>query len=479
MSDRVVTTGLRAALTVALAFGQAAAVGPARGEDAPLGPPDFAVGRSLRVDGAHALHSASLDFDVYRTSVEPDLADLRVFDGAGEPLPHAIRHAVPTPIPEARLEPVPVLFLDPDPADEASAGGYRIDAEVSPSGAILHLGAEAPPRLPGPATTGAWLVDASALESETIVALALDLALAPSAGNFIGYLRVAASDDLTHFRTVVRRAAVARFERSGHQIERLELELPATRARYLKLTLVEGILPADLQSVTARLASLPASPALQHTRVEGEPVEGEPGAFVYDVGAHLPVERIDVVPGEPNTLLEVRIETGDEPEGPWTRRYTGLVYRLESGDTLRSDPIPWRRGHRYVRLVASPKGGGQQRAAPTIDLGWRPGQLLFVARGEGPYVLAVGKRGAKSVAFRADELVRIAGEEARRLDDATTALGPPIALAGDAAFEEPREPVSWRRIGLWGVLVVAVGVVLALSARLIRKDRITRDRSAA
>ena len=154
------------------------------------------------------------------------------------------------------------------------------------------------------------------------------------------------------------------------------------------------------------------------------------------------------------------------------------MYRLESGDTLRSDPIPWRRGHRYVRLVVSPKGGGQQRAAPVIDLGWRPGQLLFVARDEGPHVLAVGKRGAQSVAFRADELVRIAGEEARRLDDATVALGPPFALAGDAAFEEPREPVSWRRIGLWAVLVVAVGIVLALSARLIRKDRIARDRSA-
>jgi hypothetical protein len=453
-----------AASLLACGLAQSGAAAP---EAEPLRAEDFAIGRTISTDTSEALQSVILDLDVYRKSVEPELADLRVFNAAGEAVPHAIRHFIPAPDPEPVIEPLPVFLLGPVAPSPADATGYSIDAEVSESGAILRLHSTRRPLL-GPATSGSWLVDASTLAGESIVGLELELA--PSAGDFIGYLRISASDDLVRFRTRTQRAAVARLTHGGHGIERLDLPLPSTRAKYLKLELIEGVLAADIRGVGARLATGPAPAERHRTRVDGHAVDAEPGHYVYDLGAHPPIDRIDILLDEPNTLLEVVIESAPERSGPWSLRHTGLVYQLEHDGSLRSPAIVWRGGdHRYLRLRIAPKGGGHLIVAPEIELAWRPEQLLFITRGQPPFRLAYGKRGAPEAAFSAARLVGIAGTEAHSLDEASATIGSPHSLAGEAAFEEPSVPIHWRQVGLWAVLLVAVGVVLTLSVRLLKQ----------
>lgn len=437
-------------------------------EESPLRAGDFAMGRLIETGSTRALQSVELDLAVYEGSVEPGLADLRVFNARGDTVPHAIRRAPSAPAPEARIEPLPVFRIGGAEAVPPSApvGGFEIDAEISEGGAILRLRGPAPSR-PGPAQHGAWLVDASGLGGAPVVGLELDLA--PSAGDFVAYWRVEGSDDLTHFAPLVSRAALARFARGGHEIERFDLKLPATRARYLRLTLIEGVLPAELTEVSARIATPPGPPKRQHLRLPGESVPGEPGTFVYTLPGDLPVERIDVLPGEPNTLLDIQLDSARDPGGPWRRRHSGLVYRLDHGGTLRSGPIAWGIGEeRHLRVTVSPKGGGDRQATPEIDLSWRPAQLLFVARGDAPYTLVYGRRGAPDTAFDANRIVRLAGDEGARLDDATATLGPPMVLAGDRAYEAPPKPVAWRQLALWAVLLMTVATVLGMSFRLLR-----------
>jgi len=45
-----------------------------------------------------------------------------------------------------------------------------------------------------------------------------------------------------------------------------------------------------------------------------------------------------------------------------------------------------------------------------------------------------------------------------------------VFLAGDAALTRAT-PIPWRSYGLWGLLIVIVGVVLGLSLRLLRAVR--------
>jgi hypothetical protein len=44
-------------------------------------------------------------------------------------------------------------------------------------------------------------------------------------------------------------------------------------------------------------------------------------------------------------------------------------------------------------------------------------------------------------------------------------------MAEPSVLEVPEEPTSMRTIVLWAVLVLSVGVVLAMSARLVRQMR--------
>ena len=76
----------RAALLVGLALAPAA---PAE-DEAPLAPEDFAHGRLLVTTGDAPLQTLLVDLPIYRGSIGLRLADVRVMNGAGEPLRGAV-----------------------------------------------------------------------------------------------------------------------------------------------------------------------------------------------------------------------------------------------------------------------------------------------------------------------------------------------------------------------------------------------------
>ncbi len=62
---------------------------PSMGKD--YVPENFAHGYVLKVDGKGAIYTVELPEDVYATVTRTDLGDVRVFNGAGEVVPHTIR----------------------------------------------------------------------------------------------------------------------------------------------------------------------------------------------------------------------------------------------------------------------------------------------------------------------------------------------------------------------------------------------------
>ena len=89
----------------------AALAAPATAE--PLASSDFAYGRAVEATSAAPLQTLLLDLPIYRGAVGPSLADLRVFNGAGEVVPHAIRALVDPRAQQGDLVDVP-LFRVPE-----------------------------------------------------------------------------------------------------------------------------------------------------------------------------------------------------------------------------------------------------------------------------------------------------------------------------------------------------------------------------
>jgi hypothetical protein len=438
---------------------------------------DFAIGRKLIAEESTPLQFVFLDFDVYRRSVEPRLEDLRVFDALGEPVPYAIRRRLPEEASISPSLPVPIFRLDPS-ADRSSGpsgfegGDYRIDAELSPSGAVVSIhrdgqpSSKRPPRTPSQATEAiGWLLDTSAFERSVS---RLDLDLSDAADDFVRRLRLERSDDLSQWRIVDAKIAVARLEHEGHRIERTSFEIPETRARYLRLTPIDGPLPFELAAVRATLTPGKSQPRRVEVRLEGRADPENPDVIHFDLEGLPPIETVQVLLLGMNTIVEGTLESADRPEGPWRVRERGVFYLFDREGVLCNPRVTWKgSGDRYLRFVVSSRGGGLRNRTPQLEIAWEPEQLLYLDRAGGESTLAVGRAGAVDGSFAARDLLRMSGLSSRDLTRATAHLGPEFTLAGDSVLEVAT-PLPWRTMGLWALLLMIVGIVLGLSFRLMR-----------
>jgi hypothetical protein len=441
------------------------------GEDEPLfGPNDFAFGRSLIAERPGSLQSVLLDFDVYRRSVEPGLADLRVFDGDGQPLPYAIRRRLPGTKATSRFVRVPIFRLDAKPDRSISIGAttnasdYRIDAELTDSGAVvsIHRGDERGTDAGPPA---GWLLDASGLDGAVVK---LDFTFAEGGGDFVSRLRLESSGDLARWRPVDTQLALARLEQNGHRIERTSFDIPKTKARYLRVTPIAAAPPVELNEVRAELARKKPSRRRFSQRLDGRVDPDDPSVVLFDLGASPPIETVQVRLDQMNSIVEGRLESATQPEGPWRVRQRGVFYRFNRGGELRNPKASWNASRdRYLRFVTSSRGGGLQGETPTLEVVWQPEQLLYLERDAGGSMLAIGRAGTPDGSFDASDLLRMGKSAADDHTQVSVRLGPEMTLAGRSVLELETPP-PWRTYGLWALLLAIVGTVLALSFRLMR-----------
>jgi Protein of unknown function (DUF3999) len=472
---------------------------PAFAADPALAPTDFAWGRTVEMQRAGALQTLLLDLPVYRGSIGPELADLRVWNAAGEGVPHAIRALVDPSEQEGALVSVPLFRVPEESALARAAASARASGAV-PATVVVHaaqagdvaieIASDGAIRRVGPdAATGgearppsAYLVDLSQLERPVV---GLELALAATPAECVAPLRVDASDDLQALDPVNLRAVIVRLDQAGQHIERSGIPLSGVKRRYLLLS-AAGPLPVEVTAVRARLAPVVEPPPRQRERIEGQVSRSEPKAsedhpvggrteFVFDLGGAIPVDRVQVDLPAANTVIEADLFSASEASGPWLHHYSGVLYQLDHPDgALRNEEIvvpPIRR--RYFKLAVAEKGGGLGGGTPALEVAWMPEQLLFVARGAGPFSIGYGRAQAEGSRFDAAELIRSAlppdADPRREIPRETARLGLQRAVGNPSVLEPRAEPIPPRTIALWGVLVGSVLVVLALSMRLLRR----------
>jgi hypothetical protein len=308
---------------------------------------DFAHGREIELGISGPLQTLLLDLPIYRGTVEPRLADLRVFNAAGEAVPHAIRSlARPQSRPDDFAQ-LPLFRLPEIDEGEPDSSGmnvathgeeriYSIDAEISENGAVVRIISKRPlpddagdaqsPAAPEAALPAGYLIDASQLE-RAVVGLELELGGDPL--EFVVPLRIEGSGDLVRFQSLGGRAALARLDQSGHRIEISRVDFPPSRYRYLKLTWPRAKLPVEIEAVRARLAPETQPPTRDSARIPGQPVPDQADTFLFDLGGKVPVDRVQLDLPQANTLVAAQLFSGPTDAGPWSRRYSGVLYALE------------------------------------------------------------------------------------------------------------------------------------------------------
>ncbi len=386
-------------------------------------PADFASGAALTPSGGDALQRFALPPEAYRDA-RRDLADVRVFNGRGEPVPIAWAAGHETAREAPRLVELRPFAVTGHGAEIASAAQVTVRTE---DGTLVAVHGKRAVRQAVPV---AWLLDASQVK-EPLGALVLDWDARP--GSEVVRVTVEASDDLQAWRHVGA-ASLVRLAQGGHQLEQPRVALFASKAHYYRVTWSGAAFA--LRGAQGEIVRAMQAPERAVARMQGT-AGPKAGEFTYDLGARLPVESVRVVPAEPNSVAAFTLLARDTTGGDWRAVRTAVFYRLtRDGVEVESGPVEiGRTPAREWMVRVDPQSGGIGAAPPVLEARWRRDEVVFVARGEAPFRLAFGDPDAKPAWVSVASLVPgyKRGDEAKLSEAAVGARavgqGPHVGLA--------------------------------------------------
>lgn len=426
-------------------------------------PADFAAQVPLSVSGSGPWYRLELPLSVQLQARQTDLSDLRVFNAAGEPQAYALARESAQTRDDGRLNTVKwfPLYNSADATERAPS--VRVQStttgtlvEVQPS-SQLEAGEE---------VLRGWLLDASAIKAP-LQQLILDWT---SERDGFQRFSIEASDDLQHWQPWGE-GQVARLTFSDERIEQHEVALPGQSARYLRLlwdspNAAPTLTSAQLKSSDPQNLPLPLvwSPALAGGSAKA-------GEYTWQLPMGLNVERVQVELKQTNSLAPVTLSGRRETSLPWQPLSSGLLYRLTQNgqDVVQNELQLYGQTVQQLKLTVDERGGGLGEHAPSIKYAVRATQVVFLARGDGPYSLALGNPTVRTANLPLTTLIPDFKPEKLATLGKATVQGDAVATQTTTATTAAVAETNWKKIGLWAVLLLSVLFLAAMAFSLLRK----------
>ncbi len=429
--------------------------------------PPFANSAPLALEGKGAVYALTLPEAAYRGIARRDLGDLRVLNGAGEVVPYALERVAPKEKTAGSV--LGLAFFPLTVAPGKAIEDLTLRVERRPDGTVSAVVTPGARRTPERRVAG-YLIDASAANAP-MRELRFDWPAGPD-GTALD-ARIEASDDLRSWRTVAAGPLLV-LRRGETTLERRAIELPALRAKYLRLTWRPGQEDPKLGGVTAQFVDAATDTARAWLRVQGS-AGAKSGEYLFELPPALPVDRLRLVLPQENTVVSAAFSTQERAGGPERALASAVLYRMEHGGQklVNSDlHVPATAEKRWV-LRVDPRGGGLGSGMPELHAGWLPHRLLFVARGEPPFKLVFGNPKAVAGAMPPHSLLPGAAANkpiealAAKLGEVTTRELPAVTPVGTARgyFEQ----MDRKKLWLWGSMLLAVLVIAGMAWRLMRE----------
>ena len=422
-------------------------------------PADFTTQVPLSVSGEGPWYRLDLPLNVQLKARQTNLSDVRVFNAAGQVQAYAMAREPAQTRENRTLTDVKwfPLYNSADSTEHAPS----VRVQSSANGALVEVQTSIQLEA-GEEVLRGWLLDASAIKAP-LQQLVLDWT---SERDGFQQFSIEASDDLQHWQSWGK-GQVARLTFADERVEQHEVALPGQSARYLRLLwsspqLAPVLTSAQLESASSR--SLPLS------LVWSQPLAGssvKTGEYTWQLPMGLNVERLQVELSQPNSLAPVTLYGRRESSLPWQPLGSGLLYRLTQNgqDVVQNELLLPGQTVQQLKLFVDERGGGLGAEAPTVKYAVRPTQLVFLARGPGPYTLALGNATVKAASLPLSTLIPdYSAQKLATLGKATVEGEGMVTPASTVTTG-----TNWKKFGLWGVLLLSVLFLAAMAVSLLRK----------
>ncbi len=445
-------------------------------------PSDFAYGIPLSLQEGGAVYRFTLPLEVYETVTRDDLADIRIFNGAGMEVPHVLKQPKTKDMNTEISKALPFFPLY-SKKDGSEKNGLSVRIEKGKDGAIIDVRSDDAERNPERKISG-YLLDAG---GEKNPIRELDITLHTKEENFIATVSVQSSEDLSHWQIIVPRATLARMQYGGHEINIKRIQLPVQVFKYLQISWPAGHDGIEVKKILAVEGGREPERKRTWTAITGKIGADEPkagaskkglAAFEYDSASRFTIDRVRFRFSEKNSLVKVALFSKSDDKANWSIRQSGILYDLHFDNIhLVQNTLPVSlTSDRYWRVETAENTYGNTEYIPVVELGWLPHELVFVARGDGPFMLAYGSarlEESNSNDSSPEFLTKIINDNGEKLIKEAALLSKTLLGGPNQLVPEP-PPLPWKKWLLWGVLVIGVGIVALMALNLVKAMKTVR-----
>jgi hypothetical protein len=315
---------------------------------------------------------------VYRAVRRQDLGDIRVFNAAGEALPMAR-------LVRKRTERIfgAQVALTPLPTATVESGNGSAKLSINQRGGETRVEVDVGRGVSAATAPTRFLADTEGF-GRAIHAISVPLA---ADSLFEGRLRVETSRNLAEWRDLASSEPVLAVGTGDARFERTRIEFSGRAERYLRLSWL-GDPPAPALAALELVHREQSGPLKRQWL---DLVGTAAGDHINYVAPGLfPIDQFRLLPVDGNDVVSAQVLSRSGVTARWQLQAQSVGYRLQREASVREGPpvtIPLTRDPLWRVSPARPETAG---AASRLQLGWVPEEIVFVARGAGPYLLAVG-----------------------------------------------------------------------------------------
>jgi hypothetical protein len=442
-------------------------------------PQDYTHILPLTTSARQGVLQLRLPKDVYLYARSPMLDDLRVFDASGAPQPFALR----APSAESRISqrdrPLTIF-----PLSSTAGAASRLDLDVSTTTDGKLVSVKLKPEAGGSTTATpqlAALVLDLGKDAASAPIDALRFTLPSGTQEYSAQVWLETSNDMKQWDTVGATELNWLVNKDAQTLANDRLSFDARSFRYARLSWRSGT-PLQFASITAE-QPLQTSTAPPADQLLIQPTAGkQPQDLLYATPPAIAPSKAGLQFSDNNAVLAgtlgiYRELPARQPGQGAAWRFDPLVsatfYRIMQGDQVRSSgdvDVPPVHATQWVLRTGAPS-----TLKPALRLNWQPATLVFLASGNGPYTLAVGReRAMPAVRDLSQVAPGFADAELQKLEQVNA--GPAVQQQGSAAQDtstalEAAAAAQRRLIVLWGVLLLGVAVLGFMVWRLVRPSR--------
>lgn len=412
--------------------------------------------------GSSSLRQLELSSEVLERLQRRDLGDLRVFNSAGQAVPHTIRSSVV----EESQNYLPLVFYPFNKEQSADPASIRIYVQQQKSAQQVSIKSDAAQSSPQISNEFQYIIENTLSKnapSKLLCSLKLDWQQPKP--SMILPLSISSSDDLQNWSVVARQKTISRLNYADAELIRARIEIPCTTAPYLRLRWLKPQQKVQLKTIEGEYRQA-GYRKMQWQRL-GKPEQNEAGEWLFENNSAASMHSILLKAPQEGFLYKGMLLSRNSDSEKWRKRSLITQYRLKLSDQeLISDPVTLHQANERYWKIKFPVGTRYSESQlPEIEVSYPQLQLIYLAQGEAPYTLAFGS----SVVFAESSngirsLLKTVEDTGNQPDEVTMLQ---IREVTDKRVIEKQIP--WKLIALWVILLIGTALMAYMAHSLYRQ----------